>query len=123
MTTIADIWPLLVIAACGILVFAVIRLARRLSPGALNAGPRTPPDARPLGQSDMADDLRTIERRLDTRPDSLIARIERSCRELGVPTEDIADTPPEAHIDLLLQRLEHHLELGPIAPAPGKGQQ
>lgn len=122
VTAIADIWPLLVIAASGFLVFAVVRLARRFSPGALSAGPRTPPDARHLGQSELADDLRTIERRLDTRPDSLIARIEQSCRELGVRTDGVADVPPHLHIDVLLQRLEHHLELGPIASVPGRDE-
>ncbi len=112
MTALADLWPLVLVAGCGFLVFAVARLARRFSPGALSAGPKAPPDATNLGQSDLADDLRRIDRRLDTRPESLILRVEQSCHELGVATHGIAAENPEAHLELLLQRLEAELELG-----------
>jgi hypothetical protein len=129
MTAIADLWPLLLIAGCGFLVYALLRLTRRFSPGAVSAGPRLPAGAINAGQSEVADDLRHIERRLDTRPDSLIHRIEESCRELGVATNDGAtpDGVPmsvEQHIGLLLDRLEARLELPPIvtdAPSADPG--
>lgn len=114
MTALADLWPLVLVAGCGFLVFAVTRLARRFSPGALSAGPKRPPDAMHLGQSDLADDLRRIDRRLDTRPESLIRRVEHSCHELGVATHGIAVGDAEAHLEILLQRLEAHLELGSL---------
>ncbi len=115
MTALADLWPLVLVAGCGFLVFAVARLARRFSPGALSAGPKAPPDSTNLGQSDLADDLRRIDRRLDTRPESLIRRVEQSCHELGVATHGIAAGDPQAHLEILLQRLEAQLELGSMA--------
>ena len=54
MSALADLWPLLVVAGCGFLFYAVIRLARRFSPGSVSAGPKTPPDATHLGRSDLA---------------------------------------------------------------------
>lgn len=122
MSALADVWPLLVVAGCGFLFYAVIRLARRFSPGSVSAGPKTPPDATHLGRSDLADDLRRIERRLDTRPASMIRRIEESCHELGVSThvQPVGPTAlePQIHIDLLLERLETQLQLPPLADAP-----
>ena len=122
MSALADLWPLLVVAGCGFCAYAIVRLARRFSPGSINAGPKKPPDASHLGQSELADDLRRIERRLDTRPESLIRRIEQSCQELGVPIDGVtpagqAPVAPELHIDLLLHRLETHLQLPPLADA------
>ncbi len=112
MKALAEFWPLLLTAGCGFLVFAVVRLARRFSPGSLSAGPKVPPNAVDAGQSETAADLRKIERRLDTRPESLIKRIEGSCHEVGVSTAGIApNTSPERHIEILLDRLEHQLEL------------
>lgn len=112
MRAIADLWPLLVLAGLAFCLYAVIRLTRRFSPGAVSAGPKTPPDSLIKEKVDTAEDLRTIEARLDTRPDAMINRIERSCIELGVPIDGIAPlTPPEQHIDQLLRRLEAHLEL------------
>lgn len=126
MTAIADVWPLMLVAACGFVAYAILRLTRRFSPGALNAGPKAPPDAVHHGQSDLADDLRRIERRLDTRPDSLIRRIEQSCQQLGVATDDLGSSggvarPADQHIDLLLDRLEAHLDLPPIVAAAPSG--
>ncbi len=107
---IADLWPLLVIAALGFCAYAVIRLAKRFSPGAVSAGPKAPPDSLIKGQTETAEDLRTIERRLDTRPGSMITRIQSSCAELGVATDGIPPgSAPEHHIDVLLGRLEAHL--------------
>jgi len=122
MKVIADLWPLLLVAGCGFLVYAIVRLTKRFSPGAISAGPKRPPDATHLGQSELADDLRRIDRRLDTRPDSLIKRIQRSCIELGVPVHGIVNqvggaVPPEQHIESLLARLEAHLELAPLTTA------
>ncbi len=112
MKTIADLWPLLVIAGLGFCVYGVIRMARRFSPGSVSAGPKTPPDSLIKGQTEAAEDLRTIEKRLDTRPESMIHRIESSCVELGVPAGGIAPgIAAEQHIDLLLRRLEAHLGL------------
>ena len=120
MKLIADLWPLLVVAGLAFLVYSVVRLTKRFSPGAVSAGPKRPPDATHLGQSELADDLRRIDRRLDTRPESLIKRIQRSCIELGVPADGIVNPaggpiPPEQHIETLLSRLEVHLELAPMA--------
>lgn len=110
MKAVADLWPLLIIAGFAFCVYAVIRLARRFSPGAVSAGPKTPPDSLIKGQTEAAEDLRTIEKRLDTRPGSMIQRIEASCLELGVPVDGITSgTSPERHIDHLLFRLETHL--------------
>lgn len=123
MKVLADLWPLLLAAGCGLLVYAIVRLTRRFSPGSVSAGPKRPPDATNLGQSDLADDLRRIERRLDTRPASIIQRIERSCREVGVRTDGVIATDggpvsPEEHIDVLLRRVEAYLELPPIMTTP-----
>lgn len=113
MKVIADVWPLLIVAGLAFCVYAVIRLTRRFSPGAVSAGPKTPPDSLLTDKTETAEDLRRIEKRLDTRPGSMIERIQSSCVELGVPTEGIPPlTPPERHIDLLLRRLEAHLGLG-----------
>jgi len=110
MTVLADAWPLLLIAGFGLVLFAVVRLIRRFSPGAVSAGPKMPPNAANTGQSDAAADLRRIERRLDTRPESLIERIEGSCHEVGVSTAGVAPgTSAERHIEILLDRLEHEL--------------
>lgn len=110
MTLFADLWPLFVIAGLCFCLYAVIRLGGRFSQGAVSAGPKTPPDSLIKGQTDTAVDLRTIETRLDTRPDFMIGRIQQSCAELGVAAGDIPPgMPPEQHIDLLLQRLEAHL--------------
>ena len=113
MKTLADLWPLLVVAGLAFCVYAVIRLTRRFSPGAVSAGPKTPPDSLISDQTETAEDLRRIEKRLDTRPGSMIERIQSSCVELGVPIDGISpQTLPEQHIDLLLRRLEAHLGLG-----------
>lgn len=110
MKTVADLWPLFVTAGFAFCAYAVIRLARRFSPGAVSAGPKTPPASLIKGQTEAAEDLRTIEKRLDTRPGSMIQRIEASCLELGVPVDGITSgTSPEHHIDQLLHRLEAHL--------------
>lgn len=110
MKLFADLWPLFVIAGLCFCLYAVIRLAGRFSQGAVSAGPKTPPDSLIKGQTDTAVDLRTIEKRLDTRPGSMIQRIQQSCAELGVPTRDIPPaTAPDQHIDQLLSRLEAHL--------------
>lgn len=112
MKVFADLWPLVIFAGFAFVVYAVIRLTRRFSPGAVSAGPKTPPDSLITGKTETADDLRKIESRLDTRPDSLIERIETSCAELGVSVLGIPHTtPPEQHIDELLRRLEAHLGL------------
>lgn len=112
MTVLADLWPLFVVAGFAFCVYAVIRLAGRFSPGAVSAGPKTPPDSLIKGQTETAEDLRTIEQRLDTRPGSLIQRVEASCRELGVSVDGIPPGgAPETHIDILLRRLEHQLGL------------
>jgi len=112
METFADLWPLVIIAGVGFCIYAVVRLARRFSPGSVSAGPKTPPDSLIKGQTETAVDLRTIEKRLDTRPGSMIERIQSSCAELGVAVDGIPPgTPPEQHIDVLLQRLEAHLGL------------
>ncbi len=117
MSALAELWPLLLVAGCAGFVFAAARLGRRFSPGALSAGPRLPPDPTNLGHSELADDLRRIDRRLDTRPVSLIRRLEHSCHELGVAVADVTSPDgrvpnPEAHIEILLRRLEAQLELG-----------
>ncbi len=113
MKVIADVWPLLIVAGLAFCVYAVIRLTRRFSPGAVSAGPKTPPDSLLTDKTETAEDLRRIEKRLDTRPGSMIERIQSSCVELGVPTEGIPPlTQPDQHIDLLLRRLETHLGLG-----------
>lgn len=120
LRAIADLWPLLIVAGLAFCVYAVIRLVRRFSPGAVSAGPKTPPDSLVKDKVDTAEGLRTIEARLDTRPEAMIDRIERSCIELGVPVDGIAPlTPPEQHIDQLLRRLEAHLDLasGPATAA------
>lgn len=110
MKTLAELWPLLVTAGLGFCLYAVIRLAKRYSPGAVSAGPKTPPDSLIKGQTETAEDLRSIEQRLDTRPGSMIVRIQSSCNELGVSVHDIPPgLEPERHIDLLLGRLEAHL--------------
>ena len=124
MTLLADLWPVLVLAAVGFCVFALIRLVRRISPGAVSAGPQTPPGSLISDKTDTAETLRTIEHRLDTRPGAMIQRIEQSCVELGVPTDGIdASATPEHRMDQLLQRLESHLDLTILAtmvPAPDR---
>ena len=120
MKAIADLWPLFIIAAVAFCVYAVIRLTKRFSPGAISAGPKTPPASLLSDKIETAEDLRRIEKRLDTRPGSMIERIQASCTELGVPIGGIAHhTPPEEHIELLLHRLEVHLGLGFAQQAAG----
>lgn len=112
MKIFADLWPLLIVAGFGFLLYAVIRITRRFSPGAVSAGPKVPPDSLIKGQTEAAEDLRTIEKRLDTRPGSMIQRIEASCAEVGVAVDGIsAAVTPEEHIDILLRRLEAALGL------------
>jgi len=112
MKLFADLWPLLIVAGLAFGVYAVIRLAGRFSPGAVSAGPKTPPDSLVTGKTDTAENLRTIESRLDTRPESMIERIQTSCTQVGVAIGGIPhSTPPEQHIDELLRRLEAHLGL------------
>lgn len=118
MKVVADLWPLLVVAALGFCMYALIRLTSRFSPGAKSAGPKTPPDSLFSDKTETAETLRTIEERLDTRPGAMIDRIERSCRDLGVPVDRIEPgVSPEQRIDVLLRRLETHLGLGSGAVA------
>lgn len=122
MTFVADAWPLLVLVALALLLFAVVRLVKRISPGAVGAGPKQPPESLIKSQTDTAEGLRTIATRLDVHPNSMIRRVEGSCRELGVPTDGItADLNPYQQLDILLRRLEAQLGLEIGGPPPTEG--
>ncbi len=113
--TIAEGFPLIATLAVLIVLVLLLRAKTQRSAGATDAGPVEPERAKVPGLSATAQDLRSIERDLAERPNETIQMLQAMCRERGIDdTAHGTATPP---IELLVHRLEEHLELTPRSPS------
>jgi hypothetical protein len=123
MSGVVGVFPLLVVLATIVLAILLFRLDRRLSRGALNAGPRDPVTAEPPGLLRTPWELRAIDDQLRSSPGTrnradLVKTINRLITAAGM-TEPAARLPFDAtdhEIATVMAELERRLELGPLPP-------
>ncbi len=109
---IAEVFPLIATVAILTVVILGVRSLTRRSAGATDAGPIEPEQAPVPGLSATAQDLRSIQHRIDTNPEQIVSSLRELCRSVGI---DHSYPQPGAGpaIDVLVRRLEQHLELAP----------
>lgn len=125
MAGLATGFPILVVLATIALLALLFRLDRRLSRGAINAGPRNPVPAEPPGLARTPWELRAIDDQLRsptggrTRTD-LVKTLNRLIKaaDPGGGTAQLPFDATDHEIVALIGHLERRLELGPLVPGP-----
>jgi hypothetical protein len=125
MGALASFFPLLVVVATVALIVFLIRLDRRLSRGALSAGPRSPARAEPPGLQQTPWELKAIDDQLLASPghqarSDLTKTVNRLIQAAGVddPGRLLPPNASDHEIGDAISRLEQQLELPPLMP-PG----
>jgi hypothetical protein len=125
MAGLASMFPLLVAVVSIALIVFLIRLDRRLSRGALSAGPRDPQRAEPPGLQRTPWELKAIDDQLLASPGhrariDLTKTVNRLIRAAGIddPARLLRPDASDHEIAAAISSLEQRLELPPLLP-PG----
>ena len=112
---VAESFPLVATLAVLLLLGMLFWARTRRSAGATDAGPVEPEKALVPGLSATAQDLRAIEQGITHTPNETIQMLQALCREQGI--DDRAHAAHAQPIDVLVSRLEQHLEISPATPS------
>ena len=125
MGALPSLFPWLVVVTTIVLLILLVRLDRRLSRGALSAGPRSPGRAEPPGLQQTPWELKAIDDQLHSSPghrarEDLTKTVNRLIQAAGVddPTRLLPPTASDHEIASVISQLERQLELPPLMP-PG----
>jgi hypothetical protein len=116
-----NIYPILLTIGLIVFLILLIRLDRRISRGALDAGTRDRQRVRPLGQDVTPWELRNLHRQLRHHHDRhiIMDMVARLVTEAGLAHEPglaLSPDASDADLEAVILRLEQHLGLGPLKP-------
>ncbi len=114
MTFLAEYFGFFVLLAIIVAIVGVVMVSRRISSGAVSAGPlnATPPPV--YGLTETAFDLRNIDLKLETSPCDVAHLLRQNAADVALPLHTSCGPTCADEVDFILAALENHLELTPL---------
>lgn len=120
MNVFLDLFPVVAFFIVGALVVVTIRAKGKLAGGSENAGPLLPPTQVVPGLSAESIDARSVSRLLKYDPNQVVGMLRELATNEGLDAGG-RSPDPLAEVNVLVARLEQHLDLPPFLTEAGHG--